>query len=79
MHLNTEIGLFIKSNELNLHLREKLEVDFHTRNAWHLQVADKRGIAWVGEDIVLDSQPADSVFQRLVDWFLGILPIEEEM
>lgn len=79
LHLNTEIGLFIQSIELNRHLREKLEVDFHKRNAWHLQAAEDGGIAWVADDIVLDSQPADSAFQRLEDWFLSILPIEGEM
>lgn len=79
LHLNTEIGLLIQSTELNQRLREKLEVDFHKRNAWHLQVADDGGIIWVADDIVLDSQPADSAFQRLEDWFLSILPIEGEM
>ena len=79
LHLNTEIGVFIQSNQLNQRLREKIEIDFHKRNAWHLQVADNGRIAWVADDIVLNSQPADSAFQRLEDWFLSILPIEEEM
>jgi putative cardiolipin synthase len=79
LHLNTEIGIFIQSSELNQRLREKLEIDFHKRNAWHLQVADNGEIVWVADDLVLNSQPADSVFQRLEDWFLSILPIEEEM
>ena len=79
LHLNTEIGVFIQSYELNQHLREKLEIDFHKRNAWHLQLAGNGMIIWVADDIVLDSQPTDSAFQRLEDWFLSILPIEEEM
>lgn len=79
LHLNTEIGIFIQSRELNQRLREMLAVDFHKRNAWHLQVAGDGRIAWVADDMILDSQPADSVFQRLEDWFLSILPIEEEM
>ena len=79
LRLNTEIGLFIQSTELNQRLREKLEIDFYKRNAWHLQVADDGGIICVGDDIILDSQPADSAFQRLEDWFLSILPIEREM
>ena len=79
LRLNTEIGVFIQSYELNQHLRQQLEIDFHKRNAWHLQAADNGRIIWVADDIVLDSQPADSAFQRLEDWFLSILPIEEEM
>ena len=79
LHQNTEIGIFIQSAELNQRLREKLAIDFHKRNAWHLQMGDDGKIAWVADDIVLDSQPADSAFQRLEDWFISILPVEEEM
>jgi putative cardiolipin synthase len=79
LRLNTEIGLMIQSTKLNQRLREKLEIDFNKRNAWHLQVTDSGRIVWVADDIVLDSQPADSAFQRLEDWFLSILPIEGEM
>ena len=79
LHQNTEIGIFIQSNELNQRLREKLAIDFHKRNAWHLQMGDDGKIVWVADDIVLDSQPADSAFQRIEDWFISILPVEEEM
>ena len=65
LHLNTEIGVFIKSYELTQHLREKLEIDFHKRNSWHLQLAGNGMVIWVADDIVLDSQPIDSAFQRL--------------
>ena len=79
LHQNTEIGIFIQSNELNQRLREKLAIDFHKRNAWHLQMGYGGKIVWVADDIVLDSQPADSAFQRIEDWFISILPVEEEM
>lgn len=79
LHLNTEIGLMIQSYELNQRLREKLEIDFHKRNAWHLHLDDSKEIVWVADDVVRVTQPADSAFQRLEDWFLSILPIEEEM
>lgn len=79
MRLNTEIGLLIQSVELNQGLRQKLEVDFHKRNAWHLQAADDGGTIWIADDMVLDSQPADSAFQRLEDRFLSNLPIKGEM
>jgi putative cardiolipin synthase len=79
LRLNTEIGLLLQSTELNQRLREKLEIDFNNRNSWHLQVADDGNIVWVADDTVVDSQPDDSAFQRLEDWFLGTLPIEGEM
>jgi putative cardiolipin synthase len=79
LHLNTEIGIFIQSREFNQQIREKLAIDFHRRNAWHLQATGDGEIIWVSDDITLDTQPADSIFQRLEDWFLSILPIEGEM
>jgi len=79
LRLNTEIGLLVESTELNQRLRQNLEIDFNKRNAWHLQMVDDKRIVWVADDTVLDSQPADSAFQRLEDWFLSILPIEGEM
>ena len=77
--LNTEIGLFIESPVLNRQLRELLEIDFDKRNAWHLQVTESGDIVWVSDETTRDSQPADSAFQRLEDWFLGKLPIEAKM
>ena len=79
LQLNTEIGFLIDSPEINRQLRELLEIDFHARNAWHLQRAGNGDIVWVADDITLTSQPADSEFQRLEDWFLGMLPIEGKM
>lgn len=79
LHLNTEIGLMIDSPEINRHLRELLTLDFHLRNAWHVQQSDNGEMIWVADDMTLTGQPADSDFQLLEDWFLGILPIEEKM
>jgi putative cardiolipin synthase len=79
LHLNTEIGILIESPSFNRRLRENLALDFHKRNAWHLQTNEEGELVWVGDDTVLSSQPAESQFQLLEDWFLGILPMEEEM
>lgn len=79
LHLNTEIGLMIDSPEINHQLRELLTLDFHRRNAWHVQRSDHGKMIWVSDDTTLTCQPADSEFQRLEDWFLGVLPLEEKM
>jgi hypothetical protein len=56
-----------------------VELDFHQRNAWQLQAQDDGSMKWVADDMELDEQPAESTLQRLEDWFLSILPIEDEM
>jgi hypothetical protein len=54
-------------------------LDFHQRSAWHLQLQPDGHVAWVADDVVLHEQPTESALQRLEDWLLGILPIEDEM
>ncbi|MGD8582966.1 MAG: phospholipase D-like domain-containing protein [Gammaproteobacteria bacterium] len=79
LRLNTEMGLLIRSSEFNKLVREVVALDFHQRNAWHLQAQDDGSLQWVADDRVLDAQPAEYALQRLEDWFLSILPIENEM
>jgi len=79
LHINTEMGLLIDSEALNAELRAALEPDFSLSNAWHLQLNDQGRILWVSDDEVLDHQPTDSYMRRIEDWFLSLLPIEEEM
>lgn len=79
LRLNTEMGLLVHSTEFNRRLREVIELDFQRRNAWHLQTRGDGQVLWVADDAVLHSQPAESNLQRLEDWFLSILPVEDEM
>jgi putative cardiolipin synthase len=79
LHLNTEMGIIVRSRELNRRIRRALAIDFSHRNAWQLRTAQSGAPIWIGDDAVLTEQPAASWFQRLEDWFLGLLPIEDEM
>ncbi len=77
--INTEMGLLVQSEELNAKVRSLVERDFSQANAWHLKFTDKGNVVWASEGVVLESQPAGSFMQRLEDWFLMHLPIENEM
>jgi putative cardiolipin synthase len=79
LKLNTEVGLLIESRPLNQALRQLIEVDFAPRNAWSVQLDPGGKIIWVGGSQVLSHVPADSAFQRLEDWFIGLLPIDSQM
>lgn len=79
LNINTEVGLVIRSRELNAALRERLEIDFHPRNAWAVQRGESGELIWIGHDQVLQHQPSDSAIQRLEDWFIGLLPIDAQM
>jgi putative cardiolipin synthase len=79
LKLNTEMGLLIESPSLNAELRRVLEPDFSLRNAWQLRLDENGNMTWVSDDEVLQHQPTHSYMRRIEDWFLTLLPIEDEM
>ena len=79
LRVNTEMGLLVESKELNKILRDAINPDFRTTNAWHLKYDKNNQVTWVSDDVVLMEQPATSFMQRIEDWFFSHLPIEEEL
>jgi putative cardiolipin synthase len=79
LKLNTEIGFIIRSRRFNELLRAQLAVDFDVANAWAVRTTDGGALQWVSTDQVLDHQPASSLFQRIEDWLVGLLPIDSQM
>lgn len=79
LNINTEVGMMVESAELNRMLRESIAIDFEPRNAWSVRLDEQGELYWVGEDKVLHHPPADSPFQQLEDWFIGLLPIDAQM
>jgi putative cardiolipin synthase len=79
LKLNTEMGLLIESPSLNAELRRVLEPDFSLRNAWQLRLDETGIMTWVSDDEVLPHQPTHSYMRRIEDWFLTLLPLEDEM
>ena len=78
LKLNTEIGLMIESSTLNSRLRHLTEIDFLPVNSWSVQLQEGE-LIWVGDSQTLNHPPADSKFQQLEDWFIGLLPIDSQM
>lgn len=79
LRINTEMVLIVESPGLARRLMEFTEPDFDTTNAWRLAIGENGRTLWVGDDVVLDADPATSGFQRLEEWFFAHLPIENEM
>lgn len=79
LKLNTEVGMMVESSELNQRLRDSIAVDFLPRNAWSVQLDEDQRLVWLGENERYYHPPADSVFQQLEDWFVGLLPIDSNM
>lgn len=79
LRINSEMGLLVRSPELNAALRQAVWPDFDQANAWSLQLTGDGKVQWVSGDLVLDAQPAASFMQSIEDWFLSHLPLEEEL
>ena len=73
------MGLLIRSESLNAELRSLQEPDFSLRNAWYVSLDDNGEMTWTSDDVVLDHQPEPSFMRRIEDWFLSLLPIEDEL
>ena len=69
----------VVSEAFNRSVREAIESDLSSANAWHLQLQEDGRVFWVGDDRTLESQPATSFMQRIEDWFFSHLPIEGEL
>jgi putative cardiolipin synthase len=75
LRINTEMGFLVVSEPFNQTVRSALEGDFSTANAWRLELMDSGDINWVSDDETLTSMPANSLMQRLEDWFFAhVLP-----
>lgn len=79
LRINTEMGLLVTSEAFNASVREAIQPDFSKSNAWRLEIRENDEIYWVSDDRELDAQPALSFMQRLEDWFISLLPIEEKL
>lgn len=79
LRLNTEMGLLVESEALNAKIREMTLPDFSHSNAWELDKDENGELIWVSGDEVLYSQPDTGLLQRIEDWFISHLPIEDEM
>lgn len=79
LRINTEMGLLVRDRALNRKVRELSDPDFEQSNAWELNIDSEGKISWIGDDIVLETQPAASFMQRVEDWFFAHLPLEGEL
>ena len=79
LKLNTEMGLLVNSPSLNQKLREMIEPDFDSSNAWRVSLDKDNELTWSSDSEVVHHQPTHSYMRRLEDWFLAHLPIEDEM
>lgn len=79
LRINTEMGLLVRDRALNRAIREMTEPDLRSENAWRLELNAENQLIWIGDNVILNAEPASSFMQRIEDWFFAHLPIENEL
>ncbi len=77
--INTENGLYIESAELSRQLREQLDLLMSTNNSWRVFLNEKNKLRWESSTGIVSIQPARNFWQRIADFFYGLLPIEKQL
>ncbi|WDE96395.1 phospholipase D family protein [Lentisphaera profundi] len=79
LNINSELGILLKSKTLSRQLRKLLDIDFHLRNSWKVEINQEGNLIWRGHDKTLHQQPRNSRLQLFESWFLGLLPVESKI
>jgi putative cardiolipin synthase len=77
--INTENGLYIECPELSRQVREQLNLLMSPDNSWRVFLNDKNKLRWESSAGIVSSQPARNFWQRIPDFFYGLLPIEKQL
>jgi len=78
MLLNTEIGFFIDSEELTGRVKALLERDIAPQNAWRVTLDADGRLQWTGNPKTLKRQPARGFTQRMLEFFVNLLPLKKQ-
>lgn len=77
--LNSENGVYIKSEEMGNALGEYFDTLMAPENAWKVSIDKDDKLRWDSSEGTVYKQPARSGGQRVSDFFLGIVPIESQL
>jgi len=73
---NTEMGVFIDSEELATALARMILRDMQPENSWHVQLGDDGELRWVNDRESVTTQPARNWWQRVQDVIFRAVPKE---
>jgi putative cardiolipin synthase len=82
-HLNTEVGLLVRSEELAHAVAEALDEDLKLENAYELTLTDRGEVEWTssekGKKKVYTGDPHAGFWRRTAAFFLSLLPIRGQL
>ncbi len=78
LHLNTELGVVLKSPTLARSLRASFETLIRPENAWRV-FDTPDGLRWQSAAGIVDKQPATGPWQRFLNAVLSLLPVSSQL
>lgn len=78
LRLNTEIGIAVDDRALAARLRGLILRDTRPRNSWRVSVTDDNWLHWTSGDETLTRQPARGFGQRVLEFFMNMLPLKAQ-
>lgn len=78
MILNTENGFFVDSPELAARVTGLIERDMLPANAWRVTLNERGALRWTSDRGTVVRQPALSLSQRIVEFFINLLPLKQQ-
>jgi putative cardiolipin synthase len=76
---NTENGILIEDDEFAQQLASMLEKDIDPDNSWRVGLDENDRLYWESSAGRVHRQPAQSVWQRVEDWFFGLFPLANQI
>lgn len=76
--LNTELAFFIDSADLAARLSALIERDMAPDAAWNVTL-DGRRLRWTNSDGTVKRQPALGLKQRILEFFINLLPLKKQV
>jgi putative cardiolipin synthase len=76
--LNTENGFFVESADLAARVTELIERDIQPANAWRVSLDEKGELQWTNDANTVKRQPATGFSQRVVEFFINLMPIKNQ-
>ena len=77
--LNTENGVYIESPELGEVMGAQFDLITSPENAWRVSMDENYKLRWDSSEGTVYKQPARSGGQRVSDFFLGLINIEDQL
>jgi putative cardiolipin synthase len=81
--INTEAGIYVESPEIAAKVIDYMDEGIDPHNAYRVSLDDQGDLKWtieLGDEVIeYEKDPKSSWWQRLVAWFIQILPVEHQL